>query len=318
MGPLRRSSAWVEGEVRRTELGSLSVRHEVNGSSVPSAKLRALLSGKVEHAMRLTLVNWLNGLVPLYLVTEYPKSGGTWLGQMLAAVLGVPFPRNRIPLPRRALFHGHYLPTNRFRRLRGIFWQVRDGRDVMVSLYHHLLLPNDKNVLHVKDLHYYRQQVPFQSFDDVRENLPAFIEFIFTHRLSRRRQFTTWGTWSSFNQRWMEYADSQRGDRLAMIRYEDLLHDAADVLGRVLAAVGGAEPDATRVQEAVARYSFEAQSGRRRGQEAAGSFLRRGVAGDWKNYFSRAAAEVFAHYAGDTLTMLGYERDAAWVERVAR
>ena len=29
------------------------------------------------------MVHMLSGAIPLYIVNEYPKSGGTWVGQML-------------------------------------------------------------------------------------------------------------------------------------------------------------------------------------------------------------------------------------------
>ncbi|MCA1847755.1 MAG: sulfotransferase domain-containing protein [Actinobacteria bacterium] len=64
----------------------------------------------------------------------------------------------------------------------------------------------------------------------------------------------------------------------------------------------------------VEEFSFERQAGRRPGEEDRGSFLRKGVVGDWRNYFSPEAREMFDRYAGDELILLGYERDRAWVE----
>ena len=41
--------------------------------------------------------------------------------------------------------------------------------------------------------------------------------------------------------------------------------------------------------------------------------MRKGIVGDWKNYFNKEAREIFNHYAGDQLIKLGYEKDRSWV-----
>jgi hypothetical protein len=46
-----------------------------------------------------------------------------------------------------------------------------------------------------------------------------------------------------------------------------------------------------------------------------GSFLRKGVAGDWKNKFDNRACETFDYFAGDKLVKMGYETDRNWVYR---
>ncbi len=44
---------------------------------------------------RLLMANTLSGILPLFIVTEYPKSGGSWVGQMLAEYLDFPFLSNK-------------------------------------------------------------------------------------------------------------------------------------------------------------------------------------------------------------------------------
>jgi hypothetical protein len=65
--------------------------------------------GKENELIRAGLVRLLSGALPLYVVNEFPKSGGTWVGQMLGRALGVPFPRNRLRVLRPSIMHGHYL-----------------------------------------------------------------------------------------------------------------------------------------------------------------------------------------------------------------
>ena len=40
--------------------------------------------------------------------------------------------------------------------------------------------------------------------------------------------------------------------------------------------------------------------------------VRKGIVGDWKNYFSREAGEVFDRHCGDVMVRLGYEADRDW------
>ena len=70
--------------------------------------------------------------------------------------------------------------------------------------------------------------------------------------------------------------------------------------------------DIRRVKEIVKKYYFKNLTGRSPGQENKKSFIRKGIAGDWKNCFNREAKEVFNHYAGETLIKLGYEKESSW------
>ena len=68
-------------------------------------------------------------------VCEYPKSGGTWFGKMLADVLGLPYPAPPLfPVTFPAVMHNHWTYDPRLRRC---CYLVRDGRDVMVSFFFH-------------------------------------------------------------------------------------------------------------------------------------------------------------------------------------
>ena len=53
---------------------------------------------------------------------------------------------------------------------------------------------------------------------------------------------------------------------------------------------------------------------REAGKEDRNNFLRKGIAGDWKNHFNEEAANIFHHYAGETLIKLGYEINDDWAK----
>jgi len=274
------------------------------------------VKSKIEHAYRLLFVNQLNRFVSIILITEYFKSGGTWLGQLVSSYLELPFPRNTFPAFHDSLLHSHYLPNRRFKRMRKILWLVRDGRDVIVSLYHHYLIWNDKNRLNPKDVYYHRSQVPFDDYEHVRKNLPAFIEYVFEHRPSKLQQFTYPGNWVKYNRAWLQQYRKGEMDILR-VRYEDLLRDTEGELFRILRnGFGIQEPDTSRIREIVSYYSFENQTKRKQGTESKKSFLRKGISGDWKNYFDKESADKFDYYATDMLIELGYEIETEWTDLI--
>jgi hypothetical protein len=246
--------------------------------------------------IRAGMVHLLSGVVPLYVVNEFPKSGGTWVGQMLGRALGVPFPRNRFPMFHSSIMHGHYL---RPWGIKNVVVAWRDGRDVMVSWYHQQLIPHQWNRAQVARSH---RELPLVDYDDVYGNLPAFIEYAFT------RPHSPPFSWTDFVRRW--YACK----RTAHVRYEDLRRDTAGELLRLVRELAGEKLSRQRASVVAEEFSFERQSGRRPGEEDTGSFLRKGVVGDWRARFSPQAREVFDRYAGDELILLGYERNRSWVE----
>src|ERR687890_277208 len=93
---------------------------------------------------------------------------------------------------------------------------------------------------------------------------------------------------------------------------EDLLERPNEEVDR-LAGFLGADTSEKALQQAVGSASFEKLSkGRQRGQEDTSSFYRKGVAGDWNNYFTERDKEIYKEEAGDLLIRLGYERDLDW------
>jgi hypothetical protein len=255
---------------------------------------------KMEIAARYLIVYNLSSLLPLYIVNEHPKSGGTWVGQMLGQALKLPFPRNQIPLLRSSIMHGHYLNPWGMKNVL-VVW--RDGRDVMVSWYHHCLIKNStgRNASHVDAC---RQRLQFKDYENVEENLPAFIEYCFT-----QRQHSLRFSWAEFVQTWRD----RKG--VVHVRYEDLRQNNIGELQRIVRELTGKDLEREQAAKIAEDFSFVKQSGRQVGQEQKNSFLRKGIVGDWRNNFSHKAREVFDRFAGNELILLGYESDRTWVDR---
>lgn len=102
----------------------------------------------------------------------------------------------------------------------------------------------------------------------------------------------------------------EAGERL--IRYEDLLQDDVRIFKRVLIDEAGWPIAPERLEEIVIAHRFENLTGRRRGEEDVKAHERKGMAGDWRNYFTPRIKEMFKAYYGGLLVALGYERDLSW------
>jgi hypothetical protein len=241
---------------------------------------------------------------PFWYVCEYPKSGGTWLGQMLADYLQIPFPQNSaLPLAMACVVHNHWLPHPKMRRC---LYLYRDGRDVMVSYYFHRLrecrsgaLPFERAMAR----RFERIFGPDYAARDPRRNMARYIELEMSQPRGSRVN------WPAHVAAWC----LPRHERVAYLSYEELLATPVATLARCLEVLDPAPPDHTRLRASVERYAFARMAGRPAGHEDRSMFLRKGIAGDWVNYFTKEAAEVFDYYAGDTLITLGYERDRSWV-----
>ena len=241
-----------------------------------------------------------SGKLPLYLVPEYPKSGGTWFSQMLSDCLELPFPRNSTPAPfETSVLSGHHMYSPNFKNVTVV---IRDGRDTTVSAYYYMLFKNEINKQFGVD--YYRKKLRFKNYDDIQGNMPRFIEFLFDEHPKRRFHFS----WSQFIDSWLVHD-------FPVVRYEDLLVRAADILVDVTGKLTGNPIELERAEAIVEKYSFKKMSGRKQGQENKTSFVRKGIAGDWKNHFTQESRQVFDHYAGKQLISAGYEPDSGWVDQ---
>ena len=248
---------------------------------------------------RLAMWHTVSKSLPLYLVTEFPKSGGTWYSQMLADCLDLPFARNNNP-PKfeSCILHGVFLHNRRFHNVSCV---LRDGRDVMVSSYYHFLFHNNANLPFGVEAK--RKHLGFKDYDDIQTNLPRFIEYMFT---DFTKSFGFRCSWASFVNSWKERDAT-------FVKYEDLLSDGVSTMVRAVTELTGEQPNEQKVSNIVEAYSFEKLTGRKRGQIEKGNFIRKGIAGDWKNHFTLESRQAFHSLAGKELIDLGYEANDSWV-----
>lgn len=182
---------------------------------------------------------------------------------------------------------GQYLPKAKV-------WQlVRDGRDVLTSSVFFWLQRGDKGA----------------------ERYRYFIEGETERPL--RRFFTD----EDFD-RWCPYwsgpieAFSDCLPDAPLVRYETMLENQEGQLERICREIG-VDCSASVLRECAGSASFSRMSGgRRRGEEAVTAPARKGIAGDWRRYFTRRDGELFDARAGGLLVRFGYEADRRWYENL--
>ncbi len=106
---------------------------------------------------------------------------------------------------------------------------------------------------------------------------------------------------------------SWMGSGEIVLRYEDLIANDVQLFTELFVEKLGLPVKAADVERAVISQRFDTLYGRKPGEEDVMSHGRKGIAGDWKNHFTRRLAEHFHSRYGELLKGADYERDAKWV-----
>ncbi len=254
---------------------------------------------RVAAVKRLLMLHLLKEKLGIILVSEFPKSGGTWLASMLSSYFDIPFPRNESPKLERCLFLGHFMYHKNFGKIIGL---VRDGRDVVISFYFHTLFSNDANPNFMVDK--VRQKLRFNDYENVSENLPSFIEYLASDFSRGFMRFS-----------WADSVKSFKNNKsVQIIQYENLLTDPNQELKKAIAFLTSSNTfEENKLERVIDEYSFQNQTKRKPGTGDKNQFIRKGISGDWKNYFNKDSAEIFDKYWGQELIDMGYEEDRNWV-----
>lgn len=174
---------------------------------------------------------------------------------------------------------------------------VRDGRDVATSGVFHWL--NKTLEGSVEEIEIENRNSFFRS----EKGLPP-------KRFFTDSELTEWA------QTWAEptnvMLDLGKQSSVLTLRYEQMLNDMQGELRRFF-QFAGVRGSAKTMEKCVADSSFEKMSGgRKRGDERPTAHIRKGISGDWKNYFTRQDANLFTELTGSLLCELGYESDTTW------
>jgi hypothetical protein len=226
-------------------------------------------------------------------IAGYPKSGNTWMQNLVTGIAYqmdpavtpdsliqevVPDVHYRTYYRRYAtpmFFKTHDLPRPEYRK---VVYLIRDGRDAMVSYFHHLTALEGR-------------EIDFLRMVKTGEGLaPA----------KWHKHVEAWG------------ANPYRAEML-VIKYEDLLMNGLKELQRFCAFVG-IDRDESFLKSVLAGSSFTSmrQKEEQTGWEGGGwpkdkPFVRRGKVGSYKDEMSGEVLEAFLADAADTLRKYQYD-----------
>ena len=242
---------------------------------------------------------------PLLFVAGMPKSGSTWLGQMIASYPGyreVLLPEASFAELRGESGHLFELPRKGLDRFDGCLVLTKmhcPGSPANVEILREARVPyvvlyRDPRDVAVSYAHYVKTtpwhiDYPAMRHLDVTEGVRFFIR-------TRLPEFARW------MRSWRENRDP--GCSL-MLSYEEMLDDPRSALLRVF-SLFGLEAGEDTVARILEDHRFDA------GKAGGGTFFRKGVAGDWRNHFDAELKREFNAEAGDLLVEFGYEKDQAW------
>jgi hypothetical protein len=181
----------------------------------------------------------------------------------------------------------------------------RDGRDVAVSLMHHFWRWTRDRKGGVVDL----EPEELGKRDAYLEDPESFLasgESIFIEE--RLRQMAV--RWSRRVSKASRDGSKLFGSNFLQLSYEDLLERPEANLKAVFEFLGARAEDSI-VRRCVEENRFEKVAGRPRGHENSRSFMRKGVAGDWRKVFTERDRRVYEKIAKDALLEMGYPLDGA-------
>ncbi|KAG8434040.1 hypothetical protein GDO86_012415 [Hymenochirus boettgeri] len=219
----------------------------------------------------------------------FPKSGTTWLQEILTLIYsnGDPTPTKTMyswdrvpwieqytgksklenrPSPRLISTHLPFrlFPKSFFKTNAKIIYTLRNPKDVCVSLYFFSLIA---------------------QFMEHREDFGEFVSLF----LSKQMLFDGW---FDHVKGWMELKDSPN---FLLLQYEDMIKDPKGNVIKICKFLGKDLDDAA-IDSVVEHSSFKAMKENEKSNYTAvpdyifskekGSFHRKGVTGDWKNYFT--------------------------------
>jgi hypothetical protein len=204
------------------------------------------------------------------------------LGLRQAAFDG-PFPKRKIVT---ALYISYptYLSIEKPKNYK-TFFVLRDPRDTVVSWYFH-----GKN-----------SQSTIAPMPELKRNLTRLdLRDGLKYMIDKLEEFGSFEAQRS----WLEV--ESRPD-IQLFRYEDLSGDNPGFLRRLFRYLDVDMPEED-FRALTSRHTFKKHSGGRdQGEEDQFAHSRKGIVGDWKNYFDDDVIEHFRNVTGDTLELLGYE-----------
>ena len=279
-------------------------------------------------------------------VVGFPKSGNTWLTRLLADALQAPVHSHSVrgvlevaseinqhlslsSDPAFKVMKNHFLPEVFFEEInhspKKIAYIYRDFRDILVSAFFYFKYKGDEADARMRDvlslLSLLSSQGPGALYRHycVRRRMLAYVRTFCQEGVK-----DDFGTWQGHISAWKTIKDQRSDIKLAFISYEELLNNTASTLLHLFKMLKLPQPNDEKLEEVIGRQSFERLKKRYQnmpsdvdvpyGKEFNVSFLRKGVAGDWKNFISKNMGRIIEKHTGEMLSIMGYESNPHWYE----
>ena len=231
-------------------------------------------------------------------VNEYPKCGGTWVSRLIRSYKGVPHKHGNTNLIHpNAVILKHELYTPYFNKPIII---IRDPRDVWVSYFFY-------EVYNHKGTH---REIVLNGYDENlsdKENLTRYIEEKTTHP----ERFSPGFSYVEFIENWFDKTN------IHVVRYEDVHKNPEGILRGILEYCGEKNISTEKIKFAIEENSFKNITGRKKGEQDKTSHKRKGIVGDWRNYFNAESCDLVYRNQQDLLVKLEYEKDDSWIKEVS-
>jgi len=185
-----------------------------------------------------------------------------------------------------------------------VVWVVRDPRDVLISWFYHDL----------------RTMTPHKARHFIAR--PMWARLLHRMRMldNQRVPLTLRCDWkrSYFSCRAEEVSNFCANgwihrDNCLVVRYEDMLTNCREQLRRIVDFLGVTASEAT-LAKIEANYSFARLTGG--SSEVVGGHIRRGQAGDWRNYFDSELQTSLPRKFVEWVGRLGYEDSNEWTKKI--
>ena len=174
---------------------------------------------------------------------------------------------------------------------------IRDGRDVLISRAFHLH--------NYPDCHRLFERLPEMNDDHEQfKNDPWFFRnnpgYLLRHELMVRESV---GWWRDHLINDQQTVQEQPDLKVKFVKYEDLHRNTRQEREKLFEFLD-VDPKRAAGIEGHLRPGFE--------EEQPTEFFRKGVVGDWKNYFTEQTKTWFKEEAGEELIRYGYENNLDW------
>lgn len=238
-------------------------------------------------------------------VAGLPKSGTTWVENMLSS-----YPGFVSIMPFQVTGHEmEYKSSCEYDFPKEIFKPLSKGFYVMKMHSHgskhniHLLKENNIHYCVIyRDLrdaavshYFYVHSTPWHPEYPDYKNLDVRQGLIHFHK-------TRLEEWSRWIESWRENRDRKQSIE---ITYEEMLNDSFNTFRKVVSFFGLNDSE-KQVKSIIERNKFKKLKAKE------DRFFRKGISGDWKNYFDKETRNLYKEKISHLLIKLGYEKDHNW------